>query len=142
MAFHILFRILDGRQLVIRLLKGKHLFKLFLPYSIRLVGIAVLFLTRRIKLYEISCNLLYGFSYPRLRPLPVLASQPVQLGLLCIRGSVLLDQIHLGGRNIKIAAPGVRDFHIILLNPVHFNLLDSLIDTKAMIFVYHIVPRL
>ena len=50
-AFHITLGGIDGIQLVLRLLIGKHLFKLLLPYGIRSVLKALRILSGRVKLY-------------------------------------------------------------------------------------------
>ena len=56
-ALHVLFRRINGKQLILRLLKGKHLFKFPLPDRILSARITVFLLTRRIKLHQILRHL-------------------------------------------------------------------------------------
>ena len=56
MAFHVGLGIRDGIQLILRLLEGKHLLKLPLPYGVFAEGIALTLLAHRIQLHEILCH--------------------------------------------------------------------------------------
>ena len=140
-AFHIFFHSLDRHHLVFCLFKREHLFEFPLPDSIFSIDITILFLSRRIQLHQIPCNLFYRTAHLCLGPVPFLRSQLVQFRFLGIGTCIFLDQIQLRCRDIKISALCIRNFHIILRNLVYDDLLDPLIDPDTMILMDHIVSR-
>ena len=140
-TFHIFFHSLDRHHLVFCLFKREHLFKFPLPDSIFSIDITILFLSRRIQLHQIPCNLFYRTAHLCLGPVPFLRSQLVQFRFLGIGTCIFLDQIQLRCRDIKISALCIRNFHIILRNLVYDDLLDPLIDPDTMILMDHIVSR-
>ena len=63
MTLHVLLHRFDGEVLVDRLLVREHLFELLLPDGIRSELVARLGLPRRIELYEVARDLLYGMLH-------------------------------------------------------------------------------
>ena len=100
-ALHIVFRIFNRLNLILCLFKGEHLLKFLLPYSVRSVDKSFRPLPYSIELNEIFRDSLNRFSDLTLSLSPLDSSQLIQLGLLCIRSRVFLNQIHLGDRNIE-----------------------------------------
>ena len=141
-AFHVIFGILDGLDLILRLLKGKHLFEFLLPHRICPVDIAVRLLPRRIELYQILCDDLNRGTDLLLRLYPLAGAQLVQLRLCSIRAGILLDQVQLGCRDIQDASLCIGDLHIILGHLLHLDLLNSMVNAQPMILMYHIIPGL
>ena len=141
-ALHIMLHSLDGRKLVLRLLKGEHLLKLPLPDRVRAVDIALLLLPGRIESHQVLCDLPDRSPHSRPGLCPLLGPQPVQLRLLGVRIGVLLDQIQLSGRDVEVAPLGVGNLHVVLGHLVHLDLLDALVDADAMVFMDHIVSHL
>ncbi len=63
-TLHVAFCRLDGKQLVSRLLKRKHLLKLLLPYRVPAKDKSLLLLADGIQLHKIPCHLVDGSLYP------------------------------------------------------------------------------
>ena len=98
-------------------------------------------MTGRVQADQIRCDFLYRFFYPRLRLMPLRAAQAVQLlNLLCIRSSILLNQVHLRDRDIEIAPIAICDLHVILLDTADCHAAGALINAQAMILVNNIIP--
>ncbi len=141
-ALHIPLHSLDGKKLILRLLKGKHFLEFLLPDRILPVYIAFLLLSCGVELHQILRNLFYRSPDPCLRFVPLLGSQPVQPRLLSVRTGILLYQIQLGCRNIQIAALCIGNLHIILGNLIYHDLLNALVDSQPVILVHHVIPGL
>jgi len=141
-ALHIFFRRLNCKQLILRLLKRKHLLKFSLPYGILSIDKSMFFLSCRIQFDKILCNLFYCPTNSCLRLRPLLSTKPIKLWFLCICACVLLNQIQLSCRNIQIPARRISNFHIVFGNFIHLNLFDSLINPQSMIFMYYIISDL
>ena len=138
-TFHVPLGSLDGKKLIFCFFKRKHFFKLSLPYRIRTVHKALLFLPCRIKLHQLFCNALHCFFHPGPGLIPFLTSQFIQLRCLCIGPGILLDHIRLSGQHIEIASSAVLDLHIVLGYPIHLNLFNSPVDPQSVTFMNHII---
>ena len=141
-TLHILFDRVNSQQLIFRFLKRKHFLKFLLPDRIFPVFVAFLLLPCRIEFYQISGDFTDSSFNSCLGSGPVLSPQPVQFRFLGIRTCIFLNQIQLRGRNIKIPPLRIRNFHVILGDLIHLDLLDPLINPKAMIFMHYIIARL
>ena len=139
-TFHVPFRILYCVNLVFCLLIWKHFLKFLLPYSVRPILVSSLSLPCRIQLHQVLCHFFnstmnLGFCF-----VPLLSAQLVELRLLlCVCPGILLKSVQLGCKHIQITVVFILDFYIILLNSVNLNLLNTLIYSKSMGFVNHIV---
>ena len=139
-ALHILFRILDGRQLVLRFLIGKHLLKFLLPDRIRAVLKALRVLSGRVKLHQLLSDLPYRRPHLCLGPVPFRSAQLVELRRLRVRTGVFLDPVQAGRRKIKVPAVGIFYFDIVLDDMVLLDFFDSPVNSQAMAFMNHIIP--
>ena len=74
MALHILLGRLDGKYLILRLLKWKQFLELPLPYRIFSEGIALALLADRIQLHQILCHGADRAAHLGLGVLPFLAA--------------------------------------------------------------------
>ena len=99
-ALHVPFRILDGRDLIIRLLVGKHLLKLLLPNRVRREGEALPRLSFGVQFHQILRQTSHGFFDLVLRPLPFLAPQAVDPGFGVFASHIALQKIQGGGRHV------------------------------------------
>ena len=141
-ALHIALGRLDGKELVARLLKRKHLLKLLLPHGILAEDKALFLLPDGIQLNEIPGDLVDCRLHPRLRLHPLLGAEFVQFRLFCRVGrGVFLDRVKPRRKDVEIAAVAVLDLDIILYNLVYLNLLDPLIDTESVVFMDNIIPH-
>ena len=141
-ALHIMLRVLNGLELIFRLLEGKHLLKLLLPDCIRPIDEPFRLLPGRIELHQVLRHSLHCLLHLTLRLPPLGGPEFVQLRLLRVRPCILLDQIHLRHRDIEGAAFCIGDLHIVLRDLIHFHLLDALIDPKSMILMDYIISGL
>ena len=78
--FHVALDVLDGGQLIRRLLVGEVVLELPLPGGIPLEGVARHGLALGIELEQIARDVLDGLAHLALLPLPLAAGQAVQLG--------------------------------------------------------------
>ena len=141
-ALHIPLGILYGRQLVLRLLKGKHFLKFPLPFRIRSVHIAVIFLTGGIQADQFSRNIFHGGPHFRPGFLPLLPSEAVQLRPGAFRSSrVFLQQVKLRGKDIEVASV-VLDLDVVLQHAVRLNLFNPAVNAKPMVLMDHIISRM
>ena len=135
-AFHITFGILNGTELILSFFIWKHLFKFLLPYSIRTTDISFLFLTNRIKLYQLLRNILNCTSNLALCFIPLLSAKFIQFRSLCrICTRIFLQTVKLCGKNIEVASTSVFNLNIIFDNSVYFNFLNPAINTKTMLLM-------
>ena len=142
MALHIFFRGFDGGKLIVRLLEGEHFLKFSLPYRIRSILITFCRLTRRIQFHQILRDIFDRSAHPCLGLVPFLAAKAVQLRLLGgIRRCIFLKGVHLRRQNVQAASARIFNFDIILHHPVYFDLFNSFVDTKSVIFVNHIISN-
>ena len=142
MALHILFRGFDGGNLIVRLLEGEHFLKFSLPYRIRSILITFCRLARRIQFHQILRDIFDRSAHPCLGLVPFLAAKAVQLRLLGgIRRRIFLKGVHLRRQNVQTASARIFNFDIILHHPVYFDLFNSFVDTKSVIFVNHIISN-
>ena len=140
-AFHILFGIFNRPELILSLFKREHFLKLFLPYCIRTVYKSFGLLSHCIQFHQILCNHLHCLFYLALRLIPLRCSKFIQLWRFRICPGIFLDQIHLRCKNIKDSSVCIGNFHIISSNSIYFDFLNSLINSKSVILMYHIVSR-
>ena len=138
-TLHISFYCLNGKLLILCFLKRKQLLELSLPDSIWSVHVAVLFLTRCIKLHQILCNLLNCASNLCFGLYPFASPKAVQFGFSGICSGILLDHLQLSRQNIEISSFGIFNLNIILHDLVYFYLLNSPIDAKTMVLMNHII---
>ncbi len=141
-ALHVRLGVLDGRNLVFRLLKGKHFLKLPLPYRILFILVPLAVLPQGIELHQILSHFTDGAANLRLGALPLFGTQFVQFRLPGIGRGILLDHIQSGGKHIQIAAVPVLYLDVVLHHALHLHLIDSTVDSQAVAFMHHVVPHL
>ena len=141
MALHILFGILDGRKLPVRLLIGEHLLKFPLPDRIRPIRVTVRLLPDCVELHQFFGDVLHRATDFRFCTAPFRMAQFIELDLSRIRAGVFLQHIQLGGQDIQVAAALVFQLDIILEDPVHFHLLDPPVDAQPMVLMDHVIPH-
>ena len=139
-ALHIPLHRLDSQKLVLCLLKGEHFFKFLLPDRILSISIPFLVLPCRVEFHQVSGDLSYRATHPGLGLVPLLSAQPVEFWLLSVRSGILLDQIQLGSRDIKVPALSIGDLHIIFGHLIHLDLLDPPVDAQPVVLMDHIIP--
>ena len=100
-ALHIVFHRFDRLQLIVRLIKRKRLFELFLPDRVLSIAESLFPLSRRIKLHQIFCNIFNCTAYSCLGTSPLLRPQFVQFRAFCLRICIFLDKF---GRDLTQAA--------------------------------------
>ena len=138
-ALHVRLGGCDGIQLVLRLLKGKHLLEFLLPYRIRSVLIALCHLSGGIQLHQFIGHFLHGRLHLGLGLLPILGSDAVDLRLGCIGGSIFLQHVKGSGKYKQGASLCILDPDIVLFHTLVLDLLDSAIDSHAVMLMDHIV---
>ena len=98
-ALHVPLHILYGIELVLRFLIRKHFLKLSLPNCIFIIDIPFFGLADRIQLHQ----LFGGFPHLAFDPLgsllPLIASQLVKPGLLCIGAGIFCDLVQSRGKD-------------------------------------------
>ena len=139
-AFHIFFHIFDGVQLVICFIKGEGFFKFPLPQGICPVHMTLCRRTFGIKGNQVLRQYLHGSSGFCLCFQPILSPQFVQSGCSTAGTNIFLNHIHLADRHKKIAPIPIGNFHIIFLDALHGDFLQSPEHADAVVIVYHIVP--
>ena len=140
--FHVPLYLLHASQLVRRLLKAEALLKLRLPGRIGREGVALLLGPLGIELYQPVRELLRGGLGARFRALPVRAAHFRQSdGPVLARADVFAHKVELRRRDIQRVRPGVADFHIVLLHPVHGHPDDAGEAADAVVFVHHEVAH-
>ena len=70
---------------------------------------------------------------------PLARAKLVEFWLFRIASRIFLDQIQLCCQNVKRAASGIADFHIVFCHFVDLDLFDTLINTETMIFMDYII---
>ena len=136
-ALHVVLDRVDRHQLIFRLIIREHFLKFLLPDGITTVGKSFFSLPLRIQLHEILRDLPHCRTYPRLRPVPLLRTELVQLRRFrCIAVCIFLNHIELRRRHIKAAAPGILDLHVILRHMVDLDFFDAPIDAETMILMH------
>ena len=141
-TLHIMLCIFNGLNLVLRLLKRKHLFEFLLPHRIRPVDKSLGLLPGRIEFHQIFRYCLNCFLYLVLRLSPLDGTQFVKLRFFSICSGIFLDQVHLRYRNIEYAPICICNLHIIFDDFLHLDLLYAFIDSDSVIFMDHIVAGL
>ena len=140
-AFHIFFYIFNGVQLVIGFFEGEVFLKFLLPYSIFAIFITFCCCTLRIQGNQIFRHDLYGFSGFGFRLRPVLTAQFIQFRHSRASTDIFLHHIHLVDRHKKAAAIPIGNFHIIFLDTIHRNFLQTAEHTDPMIIMYHVIAN-
>ena len=141
-ALHIRLGVGDGRQLILRLLKGEHLFKLPLPHRILAVLVPCSLLPQGIEFHQVPRHLVHGCAHLGLGAVPFFGAQLIQFRLAALRRRVLLDHVQTGGQHIEIAAVTVLDLHVVLDDFFYLHLFYAPVDAQAVGLVYHIVAHL
>ena len=138
-AFHILFHIFNGIQLVICFFEGEVFFKFLLPYGICTIFMAFCRRAFRIQGNQILRHDLHSFSGFGFGLRPVLTAQFVQFWRSRTCTDIFLHHIHLVDRHKQATAIPIGNFHIILLDTFHRNLFQTSEHTDTMVIVYHII---
>ena len=99
-------------------------------------------LAQGIEFHQIVCHFIDGTAYLRLGTLPFPGTQLVQFRLPGIRGSVFLDDIQPGGKDIEVSSVTVLYLDIVLDHTLHLNLVDTLVNAQAVALMHHVVPYL
>ncbi len=141
-ALHIRFRIRNGSNLILRLLKGKHFLKFPLPYRILFKRISFTLLAQGVKLYQIVSHFVDGTADLRFGSFPFFRTQFVQLRLPGVCGSVFLDNIQPGSQHIQISPIPVLNLDVVFDHTLHLHLFNPLIDSQTVAFMHHIIPHL
>ena len=139
-AFHITFGSLNGQLLVFGFIKGKQLFKFFLPYRVFSIGKAIRLLAHRVQFHQFFRNFLHRAFHPASGPAPFLSVQPVDFRLFGLCACILLNGFQLSGQYIQGAPLIIFDFHIIFGDFLNLHFLNSPVDSYAIALMYHIIP--
>ena len=136
---HILFKVMDGPQLIVRLRVGKGLLKLHLPRGVRREGITGPLLPLGVQSDQSLGQILGGLLGPDLLLGPFRSAQFIQLCplLLLTTADVLAHLIQLRGRHIQAVAAGVVNFNIVLLHTVHGHPLNTRKAADAVVHMHH-----
>ena len=137
---HVLLDLGDAAQLVVGLGVLKLVLELLHPRGIRREGKARLPLPLSVELNEPLGQVLHRLFGPGLGFLPIRAPQAGELfglGGVLPPADVLAHQVQLGSGHIEHVRPGVGQFDVVLLNPVHRHLGHAHIPADAMVLMHH-----
>ena len=138
-ALHIVFHRFDRLQLIVRLIKRKRLFELFLPDRVLSIAESLFPLSRRIKLHQIFCNIFNCTAYSCLDTSPLLRPQFVQFRAFCLRICIFLDDIELRCRHIKVASAGILHLHVIFCDFIDFYFFNPAVNAESVVFMHHVI---
>ena len=141
-GFHIPLGILDGPELIVRLLIGEGLLKLVLPDRIRRILMSLLDLTVRIERHQFFRHMIHVVSDPRPGLLPLSAAELVQLRFCRTFVRIFSDDGKLVHGYEQLSSICIIDIDIVLQAPVGLNLLDPFVDTDAVALMDHIISRM
>ena len=139
--FHIVFYIGNGIFLIRRLFKGKHLLKFLLPLAILGIKMSTPRFSGCIEHHQLLGNIFYCCLYSLLCLFPLSSTEFVELWHFGLSSCKLLNEIKFCCWNITTIFTRILNFNVIPNNMVSFNLFNSSVNTKPMIFVYHIVAN-
>ena len=135
-ALHIAFGIIDGDELIFRLLKREQFLEFLLPFSILTECKSLRILTHRIQCDELFGDVLDGAPDPRagLFPLrPVQAVEPRRA--VFPSAGIFLQDIKLCGQHVEVAVL-IFQFDIVFQDIVDFDLLDAAVNSDAAVFMH------
>ena len=142
-ALHIPLRILDGCQLVLSLLKGKHLFQLPLPDRVFSINMSLPGLALCVQFHKVIRDLLDGFLHAAAGAGPLLCSEFIEFWLFGpLRRRIFLKRRQLSGHNKKYAACAVLDLQIVSGDMLHNDLFHAPVDPDAILLVNDIIAYL
>ena len=138
-TFHVPLHVLYGIELVLRFLIRKHFLKLSLPNRIFIIDIPFFGLPDRIQLHQLFGGFTHLAPDPFRGLLPLIPSQLVKPGLLCIGAGVFCDLVQGRGKNKQIVPAFILDADIVLLDVVYGDFFNSPVDSDAVLFMNYIV---
>ena len=139
-TFHICLGICYSIQLIFCFFKHKHFLEFLLPDSIFSKWKSLFLLSDGIQFHQFFSHFTHGTLYFGFRFGPFFTSQFIQLRVFSISGSIFLNHIQSGCRNIQISSIPVFNLNIIFNYPLYFHLFNSTINTQSMSFVNYIIP--
>ena len=137
--FHVRFDVLDGLQLVLRLLEGEHFLEFLLPDCIRAVFMTFQIHAGGIQGDQFLRDLRHRALHAAPGPAPLRTAQAAQLRGGSVARGVFLYNVELRRRDIAVVAPAVLDLHEVPDHAVGFDLLDTAVDSEAVVLVDHII---
>ena len=139
---HVALDVLDGGQLVRRLLVGEVVLELPLPGGVLLEGVARHGLTLGVELEQVARDVLDGLAHLALLPLPLAAGQAVQLRRFALRADVLLHPIQLVRGHVQLVGALVADVQKVAIGALAGQAHHAHELAHAVVLVHHVVAHL
>ena len=139
---HVALDVLDGGQLVRRLLVGEVVLKLPLPGGVPVEGVARHGLTLGVELEQVARDVLDGLAHLALLPLPLAAGQAVQLGRFALGADVLLHPIQLVRGHVQLVGALVADVQKVAIGALAGQAHHAHELAHAVVLVHHVVAHL
>ena len=139
---HVPLDVLDGSQLIRRLLVGEVVLKLPLPGGVPVEGVARHGLTLGVELEQVARDVLDGLAHLALLPLPLAAGQAVQLGRLALGADVLLHPIQLIRGHVQLVGALVADVQKVAVGALAGQAHHAHELAHAVVLVHHVIAHL
>ena len=139
---HVALDVLDGGQLIRRLLVGEVVLELPLPGGVLIEGVARHGLALGVELEQVARDVLDGLAHLALLPLPLAAGQAVQLRRFALGADVLLHTIQLIRGHVQLVGALIADVQKVPIGALAGQAHHAHELAHAVVLVHHVVAHL